>query len=52
MFYFYNTNDNICYYTQEQYNETSKADHTLTIIHFSCRSLYVNFNNIRNTKAS
>ncbi len=45
--FFSNINDNCCYYTVEQYNQIIKTDSKLTIIHFSSRSLYANFNNIK-----
>ena len=45
--FFSNINDNCCYYTDEQYNQTIKTDNKLSIIHFNSRSMYANFNNIK-----
>ena len=45
--FFSNINNNCCYYTAEQYNQTIKMDSKLSIIHFNSRSLYANFNNIK-----
>lgn len=45
--FFPNIIDNCCYYTDEQYNQTIKTDSKLSIIHFNSRSLYANFNNIK-----
>ena len=45
--FFCNVTDSSCYTTEEQYNETIKTVNRLSIIHFSCRGLYENFNNIK-----
>lgn len=42
-----NIMDNCQYYNQEQYNQTFATRETLSIIHFNSRSLYANFNNIK-----
>ena len=39
--------DNCCYYTTDKYNRTVKVDNKLSIIHFNSRSLYANFNSIK-----
>ena len=39
--------DNCCYDTMDQYNRTVKVDNKLSIIHFNSRSLYANFNSIK-----
>jgi len=43
-FYFNSTNDNYCYYTDDQYNQINR-DGKLSIIHINSRSLYPNFAN-------
>ena len=45
--FFSNINDNCCYYSAEQYNQTIQTDSKLSIIHFNSRSLSANFNNIK-----
>lgn len=45
--FFHNINDNCQYYTDEQYNQSIKADGKLSIIHFNSRSMYANFENIK-----
>lgn len=45
--FFHNINDNCQYYADEQYNQSIKADGKLSIIHFNSRSMYANFENIK-----
>lgn len=45
--FFININNNCCYYTEDQYNRSFKSDNTISIIHFNSRSLYANFQNIK-----
>ena len=45
--FFSNIIDNCYYYTQEQYNQSIKAEGKLSIIHFNCRSMYANFSKIK-----
>lgn len=40
--------NNCCYYTDDQYNQNIKSEGKLSLIHFNSRSLYANFNNIKN----
>lgn len=45
---FFSTIDKTCYYyTNDQYNHNIKPEGKLSIIHFNSRSLYTNFNNIK-----
>ena len=45
---FFDTINNNCrYYTDDQYNKMIKSNGKLSIIHFNSRSLYANFNNIK-----
>ena len=45
--FFATINDNCRYYTDEQYNQIIKTDGNISIIHFNSRSLYANFNSIK-----
>lgn len=45
--FFYTINNNCRYYTDDQYNKIIKSNGKLSIIHFNSRSLYANFNNIK-----
>jgi len=42
-----NINNDCCYYTEEQFNQSIKMDSKMSLIHFNSRSLYANFNNIK-----
>ena len=45
--FFSTINNNCCYYTDDQFNQNTKSKGKLSIIHFNSRSLYANFNNIK-----
>ena len=45
--FFVNTSNNCHYYTDEQYNSTFKNENKISMIHFNSRSLYANFQNIK-----
>ena len=46
-FFFSNINDNCYYYTENQYNQSIKADGKLSMIHFNSRSMYANLKKIK-----
>ena len=45
--FFHSLNNDCRYYNEEQFNNTIKTSHKLSIIHFNSRSLYANFHNIK-----
>ena len=45
--FFHSINNNCHYYNEEQFNNTIKTEHKLSILNFNCRSLYANFHNIK-----
>lgn len=45
--FFNNVNINCRYYSDEQFNLKIKLDHGMSVIHFNSRSLYANFQNIK-----
>lgn len=45
--FFNDTNEDCCYYCEDDYNQSINTCNKLTIIHFNARSLYTNFHNIR-----
>lgn len=45
--FFNNINSNCCYYSEDQFKDDVKLDNCISIIHFSSRSLYANYQNIK-----
>ncbi|XP_061906913.1 uncharacterized protein LOC133652321 isoform X1 [Entelurus aequoreus] len=46
--FFSHISNNCFYYTDDQYNSNITCDNKLSIVHFNSRSLYANYNNIKN----
>lgn len=44
---FKNINTTYCYYTEKQFNKNITVEHGISIIHFNSRSLYTNFQSIK-----